>query len=72
MKWLLLVDLVLSRQVVLMVAMQVVVLVIQLVFVLDLVWMVFHVPRADDGGVHGAEVVLRCRGVGGTGPKVSS
>ena len=42
MKWLLLVDLVLSRQVVLMVAMQVVVLVIQLVFVLDLVWMVFH------------------------------
>ena len=43
MKWLLLVDLVLSRQVVLMVAMQVVVLVIQLVFVLDLVWMVFHV-----------------------------
>ena len=43
MKCVLLVDLVLSRQVVLVVAVRVVVLVVQLVFVLDLAWMVFHV-----------------------------
>ena len=43
MKCVMLVDLVLSRQVVLVVVVQVVVLVARLVFVLDLVWKVFHV-----------------------------